>query len=870
MKFLDKIKQVLGAVTPTAWSAITVLYGKNTSGETVETVKPVIGDFGATTADIPDSNDKRYQTENQKTFNDATSSIQTQLNGKQPTGSYEVTTNKSGDFATDGGSTTKYPTMKASKDYMDSLVVGLIDDRGSYDASGNTYPTTGGSGTAGAIMKGDLWFISVAGTLAGELRAVGTSIRALTNSPGQTNTNWSIINAGLGFTPENVANKETTTLDNSTTKYPSNKIVKDVTDLLAPKANPTFTGIVQGITSQMTGANPNHGVVARPVGATNPLPTTLTTTTFTAAFGTYNMEYYFQGTYVLVNTNKSTVLSPGTAGEYWIYLNAATGNLLNFTSFQGVAYENNVLIATVIWNGTDYGLVNDERHSYLRDTRWHSWAHKTIGVRYENGCTLTHNGGTGNAATFSLITGAIWDEDINFIIPSSSVFPTANAGRIFYQTSVNTYSFLNATSTAPFYRGANARPNYVRTDTYATVQMTSAVNRYINVFVYLTTDLHTPLYFFTESVSAVIAGTNGHTSIANARAIPFPNLSSLGLSSEMKAIYRLIIRADGQVQAIDLNLDDYRNVSSIPQAAGNNVPNAIQIPFAPTATILSSNVQLAIEEVDTNMRTNYAALAGALFTGVIGLPKDTRNGLSAIYADATGDKFGLEQVSGAQTGTVAATRLFTSNAGSSTLAIGKYTTATAFTSWLSFASTGVATFTSFPITPSSAPTTDYQVANKKYVDDAVAGGGSVKEFITVELNNSTSVNKDYAVTGTEQALSLYLVSKSAGFSLASNQITTPNKTASYNVYMSISCQASSTSRSHGFIMKISGVDIMRIAGISSAGTSNLPGTINGKKARVQFTSGQVIDATVYSPAGQSFTLSILPTNWTVQIMIEEV
>lgn len=30
---------------------------------------------------------------------------------------------------------------------------------------------------------------------------------------------------------------------------------------------------------------------------------------------------------------------------------------------------------------------------------------------------------------------------------------------------------------------------------------------------------------------------------------------------------------------------------------------------------------------------------------------------------------------------------------------------------------GVKTFSSFPVTPSSAPTTDYQVANKKYVDD---------------------------------------------------------------------------------------------------------------------------------------------------------
>ncbi len=39
---------------------------------------------------------------------------------------------------------------------------------------------------------------------------------------------------------------------------------------------------------------------------------------------------------------------------------------------------------------------------------------------------------------------------------------------------------------------------------------------------------------------------------------------------------------------------------------------------------------------------------------------------------------------------------------------------------------GIKTFSSFPITPSAAPTTDYQVANKKYVDDA--GGGGVTQY----------------------------------------------------------------------------------------------------------------------------------------------
>jgi len=60
----------------------------------VSSVNALTGAVTLTTANIADSTNKRYQTDLQQTYNDATSSIQTQLNGKQPTGSYEVTTNK--------------------------------------------------------------------------------------------------------------------------------------------------------------------------------------------------------------------------------------------------------------------------------------------------------------------------------------------------------------------------------------------------------------------------------------------------------------------------------------------------------------------------------------------------------------------------------------------------------------------------------------------------------------------------------------------------------------------------------------------------------------------------------------------------------
>lgn len=43
--------------------------------------------------------------------------------------------NKSNDIATDAASTIKYPSVKAIKDYVDLLVAGLLNYRGTYDAS---------------------------------------------------------------------------------------------------------------------------------------------------------------------------------------------------------------------------------------------------------------------------------------------------------------------------------------------------------------------------------------------------------------------------------------------------------------------------------------------------------------------------------------------------------------------------------------------------------------------------------------------------------------------------------------------------------------------------------------------------------------
>ena len=127
----------------------------------------------------------------------------------------------------DNTSDVNKPVSTATQAAIDAAVIGLYDDRGNYDASGNTYPSSGGSGVAGAIKKGDIWTVSVAGTLpTAQAVEIGDLIRALVDTPGSTQSNWSITQANIGYVAENQANKENITIDTNTTKYPTINLLK--------------------------------------------------------------------------------------------------------------------------------------------------------------------------------------------------------------------------------------------------------------------------------------------------------------------------------------------------------------------------------------------------------------------------------------------------------------------------------------------------------------------------------------------------------------------------------------------------------------------------------------------------------------------
>lgn len=292
-------------------------------------------------------------------FLDATSSVQTQLNGKQASLGFtaENTANKSTNVTTDGASDTKYPSVKAVKDYVDPLVAGLLDYRGAYDASVNTFPASGGSGTAGAVLKGDMWIFSVAGTLGGVAVQIGDSVIANVDTPGQTAGNWNILNSNISYVPEDVANKATTMSGNtaSDTKYLSAKAVYDwgvatfaalagsisqafsVASLDLGNADTSLTRVSAGVIAV-------EGVTVPTVSSTNTFTnkrvtkrTGTTTSHATPTINTDNVDFYSLTAQAEAITSMTTNLS-GTPTEnqtLWIAITGTAARAITWgTSFE--------------------------------------------------------------------------------------------------------------------------------------------------------------------------------------------------------------------------------------------------------------------------------------------------------------------------------------------------------------------------------------------------------------------------------------------------------------------------------------------------------------------------------------------------------
>ncbi|BCJ90048.1 hypothetical protein IZ6_07830 [Terrihabitans soli] len=85
-------------------------------------------------------------------------------------------------------SATNLDTIRIRVESLDAAVV----LRGSWDASAGTFPNSGGGGTAGAVIAGDSFIVSVSGTVGGVAFTNGDRLIAITDAPSTTvyASNW--------------------------------------------------------------------------------------------------------------------------------------------------------------------------------------------------------------------------------------------------------------------------------------------------------------------------------------------------------------------------------------------------------------------------------------------------------------------------------------------------------------------------------------------------------------------------------------------------------------------------------------------------------------------------------------------------------
>lgn len=70
-----------------------------------------------------------------------------------------------------------------------------VVDCGGYNASGGTYPAAGGTGTSGAIKRGNQFDVTTPSVADGngDIKfPLGAVLRALVDAPGQVDANWKI------------------------------------------------------------------------------------------------------------------------------------------------------------------------------------------------------------------------------------------------------------------------------------------------------------------------------------------------------------------------------------------------------------------------------------------------------------------------------------------------------------------------------------------------------------------------------------------------------------------------------------------------------------------------------------------------------
>ena len=241
--------------------------------------------------------------------------------------------------------------------------------------------------------------------------------------------------------------------------------------------------------------------------------------------------------------------------------------------------------ALIYWNGTA-GAVMEERHGHDRNLAQHAYLHSTRGAAIENDGSFAQTRPTTTYdAQIELVAGSLWDEDIENLISTAQ----GKLCRHWYETASNTWTWVNGTDNGgydqPFlWNSGTSRVQFPESDnSYALAD--AGPSAFVPVWVYASNDVTRPIYVVTPALTAAY-NTLGTARAETAPVLPF--------APKLKLLYRWIIRGDGQYQ----EAADYRTSSSLP-GGGVTAPTAASVSFNPSGDLAATNVQAALEELDT-------------------------------------------------------------------------------------------------------------------------------------------------------------------------------------------------------------------------------------------------------------------------------
>jgi hypothetical protein len=307
--------------------------------------------------------------------------------------------------------------------------------------------------------------------------------------------------------------------------------------------------------------------------------------------------YYFQGVAKSQSAGVSCDLDSFTlsTGLWYISYDDASGTLVASKSPWSLLTQ--VPVATVFWNGST-GRVQFEGHGSRRNLEWHRLHHTYEGTEISPADFVITTPSIGSPSTINISGGTVADEDLRFTIN------TITSAVIWYQNGASSYTFT--TGSAVY--GASVR--FVdSSNSYALTAVDAS--KYGNVWGYASTDTGDVIY----TVLGTVFGGSGYNTVAAARAVTPPNLSQFGLTNELRLLYRWIYKGDGTL----METTDYRASPVLAGAGGSVAPTAAGTSFAASGNIVATNVQAAVEELDTEKYRTQTPAAASNISGSVAL-----------------------------------------------------------------------------------------------------------------------------------------------------------------------------------------------------------------------------------------------------------